>query len=42
MKRFWHSYKKEKFYKNLAIQKVACLSHIRYYDVLLWNDVRVD
>ena len=27
--------------KNLAVEKVACLSHVRYYGVLLWNEIAV-
>ena len=34
--------RKEEYSKNLAIQRVAWLSHIRCHGVLLWNDVTVD
>ena len=33
--------KKEKL-QELGYLKVACLSHIRYHGVLLWNEIAVD
>ena len=28
--------------QELVYLKMACLSHIRYHDVLLWNEIAVD
>ena len=38
----WYSCRREVYRKNLTILRVAWLSHTRYHDVLLWNDVIVD
>ena len=33
---------KEEKLRELGYLKVACLSHIRYHGVLLWNEIAVD
>ena len=33
---------KEEKLQELGYLKVACLSHIRYHGVLLWNEIAVD